>query len=206
MPAAAGTHPGLIRRPGGARRGISQVHLFATTLAADVQTDVTHETILAQSPIRNPEACRIWTGMIPGIVLAGGTVVADGTAQAAAAGAPDGESFLERVTRVLLDGRRRGRHRRFSDQTPLPFGGPAGRDGCASARGREPGLRTGAAVLAARRASRGRPAGSARRAGDAGRRPARFGRHGSVHPARVPGERRRPDYPSRPATGATGIR
>jgi hypothetical protein len=61
MTAATGTHPELIGRPGRTRRGISQVHLIATALTANMQTGVTHETILAQSRIRNPGAYEIVT-------------------------------------------------------------------------------------------------------------------------------------------------
>jgi molybdenum cofactor cytidylyltransferase len=104
MPAAAGTDPELIGPPGSPRRGVSEVHLFAAALTPDVQIDVCHGSILAQSIIRNPEACRISGSMIPGIILAAGKSSRMGRPKALLPIGSAGATFLERIIQVLLDG------------------------------------------------------------------------------------------------------
>jgi len=90
--AAARTHPELIRSPRTIRRRISHFHLRAAPHTADVEIDVAHAQRFYNMPL-----------MIPALVLAAGRSSRMGRPKATLPIPGDGDTFLTRIVRTLLD-------------------------------------------------------------------------------------------------------
>jgi molybdenum cofactor cytidylyltransferase len=99
MTAALRAYPELIRSPRHAGARISQLHIGAATLAADLTFDVGHAR--DSSAEEHSTAARI-SFVIPAVVLAAGTSSRMGRAKATLP-LPNGDTFLSRIVATFLD-------------------------------------------------------------------------------------------------------